>query len=312
MHRQRDRAQAGHVVGVVLAHHLDGPLHDPVDAGRADHHVVRLFLEHELARPRQRVERGLLERAELVLAVPVGEVGEHEERQPVRGLLVERAQDAGRVLAARVAVQQFLGLLTAFPAEVSVQQVHHRPQVPPLFHVHLEQVPQVIQARRGGAQVALLLDRGRFGVALDHDQPLQLRTVLPRHLGPHRLALVLAESDPPARVPLGQEDAPAVFGHRHVPELRPPFASDVDRGPQVDVLGRQRRAHRLPPGQEVRLPGLQGPLQPPVLVQADVVRDLLGVIGGTAHVRLASGRRRHAGRCRSGAARRRDPTRWAG
>ena len=179
MHRQRDRAEAGHVVGVVLAHHLDGALHDPVDAGGAHHHVVRLFLEHELTRARQRVERRLLQRAELVLAVPVGEVGEHEERQPVRGLLVERAQDPRRVLAAGVAVQQLLGLLPALPAEVGVQQVDHRPQVPALLDVDLEQVAQVVQARRGGAQVALLLDRGRLGVALDHDQPLQLRRGTP-------------------------------------------------------------------------------------------------------------------------------------
>src|SRR5207245_2527187 len=83
--------------------------------------------------------------------------------------------------------------------------------VPPLLHVHLEQVAQVVQAGRGGAQVTLLLDRGGLGVALDHDQPLQLGPVLPWHLAPHRLALVLAEPDLAARVPLGQEDAPAVL-----------------------------------------------------------------------------------------------------
>ena len=94
---ERDRAERGHVVGVVLHHHLRGPLHHAVHAGGADHHVVRLLLEHELAGAAQRVEGGLLQRAELVLAVPVGEVGEHEERQPVRRLLVERAEDPRRV-----------------------------------------------------------------------------------------------------------------------------------------------------------------------------------------------------------------------
>ena len=84
-------------------------------------------------------------------------------------------------------------------------------------------------------------------------------------------------------IALGEEDAPAVVGHGDVPEVRPPLAADVDRGAQVDVLGRQRRAHRLPPGQEVRLPRLQRPLQPPVLAQVDVVRDLLGVISGGRH-----------------------------
>ena len=142
---------------------------------------------------------GLLQRAELVLAVPVGEVGEHEERQPVRCLLVERAQDAGGVGAAGVAVQQFLGLLPALPAEVGVQQVHHRPQVTALLHVDLEQVAQVVQGRGGRAEVALLLDGGGLGVALDDDQPLQLGPVLPGHLLPGRLALVRAERDPPVR-----------------------------------------------------------------------------------------------------------------
>ena len=84
-------------------------------------------------------------------------------------------------------------------------------------------------------------------------------------------------------VALGEEDAPAVVLHRHVAEVRPALAADVDRGAQVDVLGRQRRAHRLPPVEEVRLPGLQRALQPAVLVQVDVVRDLLGVVGGRGH-----------------------------
>ncbi len=90
---QRNAAERAHVRGVVRTHQLGGPGHDPVDAGRADEHVVRLFLEHELTRPRQRVEGALLECAELVLAVPVGEVGEHVERQPVRGRLVEGTED---------------------------------------------------------------------------------------------------------------------------------------------------------------------------------------------------------------------------
>src|SRR6266540_60631 len=197
---QRDAAVRAHVVGVVLQHQLHRALHHPVDAGRTDEHVVRLFLEHELTGARQRVERRLLERAELVLAVPVGEVGEHEERQPVRSLLVERAQDARRLSAAAVAVQQFLGLLAPVPAEVGVQQVHHRPQMPALLHVDLEEVAQVIQAGCDGAQIPLLFHRRGFGVALDDDQALQVRPVLPRYLLPHRFVLVMSEGDAPTAV----------------------------------------------------------------------------------------------------------------
>ena len=78
--------------------------------------------------------------------------------------------------------------------------------MPAFLDVHLEQVAQVIEAGRGGAQVALLLHRGGLGVALDDDQPLQLGPVLPRHLLPGGLTLVLAEPEAPVRVALGQEE----------------------------------------------------------------------------------------------------------
>ena len=42
---------------------------------------------------------------------------------------------------------------------------------------------------------ALLLDRGRLGVALDDDEPAQVGPVLAGDLVPHRLALVVAEGD---------------------------------------------------------------------------------------------------------------------
>ena len=259
-------------------HQLGGPLHDALHAGGADEHVVRLLLEHELAGARQRVEGRLLEGAELVLAVPVGEVGEHEELQPVGGLLVERAEDARGVEVAGVALEQLLGLLAALPAEVGVQQVDHRPEVPPLLDVDLEQVAQVVDARRGVAEHALLLDRGRLGVPLDDDQPHQVGAVLAGHLLPGGLAQVLAEADRAVRVLLGQEDPPAVLLHRHVVEVRPPVAAHGDRRAQVDVLGRQRRAQGLPPVEELRLPPLQRPLQAPVVGEVDVVRDPLGVV----------------------------------
>ena len=199
----------------VLGHELRGAPDGALHAGGADEHVVRLLAEHELAGPRQRVEAALLERAELVLAVPVGEVGEHEERQPVGGLLVERAQDARAVQVAGVPPQQLLGLLPAVAAEVGVQQVHHGPQVAAFLDVDLEQVAQVVQARRGRAQVALLLHRGGLGVALDDEQPAQVGPVLAGHLLPGGLAAVLAERDLAAGAALGQEDAPAVVLHRH-------------------------------------------------------------------------------------------------
>ena len=80
----------------------------------------------------------------------------------------------------------------------------------------------------------------------------------------------------PVGVALGQEDAPAVVLHRHVVEVRPAVAADGDRGAQVDVLRSGAPGpwffHQF---EELRLPGLQRPLQLAVAGQVDVVRDLL-------------------------------------
>jgi len=89
--------------------------------------VVRFLDQHEAAGARQRVETRFGQRGELVLAVAVGEIGEHEEGEPVGRLLVEGAEDARLVGIARMALQQHLGLLAAVAAEIGVQQVNHGP-----------------------------------------------------------------------------------------------------------------------------------------------------------------------------------------
>ncbi len=111
-----------------------------------------------LRRARQRVEAAFGQGAELELAVAVGEVGEHEEAQPIRRRLVERLQDARVVLLAAAPLEQRLAFLAAVAAEVLVQQVDHRPEVAAFLDVDLEQVAQVVLARARQAQVALLLD----------------------------------------------------------------------------------------------------------------------------------------------------------
>ena len=52
-----DAAVGVDVVGVVLAHQLDGALDHPTDAGGAHEHVVGLLLQHELAGAGERIER---------------------------------------------------------------------------------------------------------------------------------------------------------------------------------------------------------------------------------------------------------------
>ena len=206
----------------MLAHEIHRPLHDAGDARRAHEHVMRFLPQHELRGPREWIERRLGQRRELELAVAVGEVGEEEERQPVGRRLVEHAEDTGPVDVAGMPFEHLVGLVSAVATEVRVEQVHHRPEVAAFLDVDLQQVAQVVDARRGAPELALLLDGGRFRVALhDHEAP-EVGAVLARHLLPHRLAVVIAEADRPIGHRVGEEDSPPVVGKLHVVELRQP------------------------------------------------------------------------------------------
>ena len=101
------------------------------------------------------------------------------------------------------------GLLAAVGAEIFLQQIDHRPEVAAFLDVHLEQVAHVVERGRGLAEIALLLDRGRLGVALDDDQAAQHRAVFARHFLPGRLALVGAERNLAALDLRREQDAPA-------------------------------------------------------------------------------------------------------
>src|SRR5207245_10648729 len=214
---------------------------------------------------------------------------EHEEAEPVGWLLVEGAQDARLVGVARTALQQGLRLLAAVAAEVGLEQVDHRPQVPALFHVDLEEVAQVVERGARPPEVPLLFDGGGLGVALRDDQPAQRAAVLAGHLLPRGLALVIAEGDRAVGLRLGEEDAPAVVGHLEIPELRPALRIHADRRAQVDVARLVAlRPHVAPPLEEPRLPFLQRALQAPVAGEVDVVRDALQIVDGPHHTLLRS------------------------
>ena len=175
-----------------------------------------------------------------------------KKRQPVADRLVEGAEDARLVGVAGVALEQLLGLLAAVAAEVGVQQIDHRPQVAALLDVHLEQVAQVVERRRGVAEQALLLDRGGLGVALGDDQAAQRRAILARHLLPGRLADVVAEADRAVRLARRRGRCPS--GSRASARSRrcaQPSASTRRRGAQIDVVGLEvARAHLVPPVEE--------------------------------------------------------------
>ena len=217
----------------------------------------------------------------------VREHREAEEGQPLGAGLVEGAQDARVVRVAGAALQQLLGLLATVAAEVAVEQVHHRPQVPALLDVDLEQVAHVVQGGGRVAEQALLLDRGRLGVRLGHDQAPQPVAVLAGDLLPGQLAEVVAEGDRAALLLRLEEDAPAVVGHLDVVEVGPAVLLHADRRAQVHVVGVEvGGADRTPPLQVVGLPGLEGALQALVGGQIDVVGDL-GAVVDSGHGFLA-------------------------
>ena len=242
---------------------------------------MRFLGQHELAGPRQRIERAFGQRGKLELAVAVGEEREHEHRQPFRGGFVERAQNAGLVLVTGMTLQHHLRFLAAVAAEMGMKQIDHGPEVPAFLDVDLEQVAEVVQGRRGLAQQALLLDGRGFRVALGDDQPAQGRSVFAGHVLPDRFTLMIAESDLAVRHRLVQENAPAVFGHFDVVEMGPAIGTDIDRGSKIDVVtlcafGTQF----VPPAQIVGKPRFQRPLKPPVFAEIDVVRNAFVVIDG--------------------------------
>ena len=146
------------------------------------------------------------------------------------------------------------------------------------FDVDLEQVAQVVQAGAVRAERSLLLHAGGLGVALNDDQPAQLVAELTGHFLPHRLALEVAEADAPIGGRLGEEDAPAVLGQLHVFEVGPAGPIDADGGAQVNLVAvlEAGRPHVAPPIEIGGLPMLEGPLQPLVAGQVDVIGNAFG------------------------------------
>jgi hypothetical protein len=93
------------------------------------------------------------------------------------------------------ALEQLLGLLAAVAAEVGVEQVDHRPQVPALLDVDLEEVAAVVHRRRGVAEQALLLDdAGSVSPWVTMMRRSAFRNS-PGHLLPHGVPEEVAEAD---------------------------------------------------------------------------------------------------------------------
>jgi hypothetical protein len=132
-------------------------------------------------------------------------------------------------------LQQRIGLLAPVAAEVTMQQVHHRPQMASFLDVDLEKVAQIVQRGRRQPEMALLLDRRGLGVALRDDDAAQVGAMLAGHVLPRRLAEMLAEMDLSLARGGSEEDAPPVIGHLDEVEMRPAARVDTDCRAQVDV-----------------------------------------------------------------------------
>ena len=170
------------------------------------------------------------------------------------------------------ALEQCLRLLAPVLAEVFHQEIDDRPQVTALFDIDLEQVAHVVEARRGRPEIALLLDRGRLGVALNDEKTAQRRAIFARHFLPGRLALVAAEGNRPALDLRREQDAPAIVRHAHVPELGPAARVDADGGAQIDLrLLKTLRTHVVPPVEIVGPPRLERALELLVGGEVDIV-----------------------------------------
>src|SRR5262249_60965705 len=165
--------------------------------------------------------RGFGQGLELKSAVAVREVGETEKAEPNRDRPGEGPEDPRLVIGPGMPGQEFFGFFAAIAAKIGVQQIDHRPEMTPLFDIDLEEVAQIVERRAGEAKPALLLDRGRLGVALRHNQPAQARPMLARTLLPYRLAHRTAKTDASVRHRIGEKDPPAIFWHGDVTIARP-------------------------------------------------------------------------------------------
>src|SRR3981081_1293443 len=125
----------------------------------------------------------------------------------------------------------------------------------------------------------LLLDGGRLSVALSDYDTAKVAAIFTGHLLPDGLTQVRTEANLTIQLGRVEENSPAIVGHLHIPELRPPPRITTRALSQVHVvLPRAFRPHFGPPLQELRLPVLERPLQSFVARQVYVVGNLLIVV----------------------------------
>ena len=156
-----------------------------------------------------------------------------------------------------------------------MQEIDHRPEMAALLDVDLEQIPHVVERRRGLAQMTLLLDRRGFGIALDYDKTAQHGAILARHVLPDSIALMPAERNRAVLFRRRQQDAPAVFRHLDVIELGPALGIDRHRGAQINEQFLEAfRPHILPPVEIARVPAFERLQHAAILGEVNIVRRI--------------------------------------
>src|ERR1700730_110837 len=147
------------------------------------------------------------------------------------------------------------------------------------LHVDLEQVAHVVERRCRLAQMALLLDRRRLSVALDHHETAQHGAILAGYILPDRLAEMATKRNGAVVLLWREQNAPAVFRHLHIVEFRPALGVHGHGCAQIDQrLLEAFGTHILPPVEIARVPTFERPQNATILREADIVGNLGRVV----------------------------------
>ena len=123
-------------------------------------------------------------------------------------------------------------------------------------------------------ELPLLFDRSRFGISLSDDDSAQRISKLAGHFLISWVPVVVAKTNLRVGLCRFEKDAPAIFRHLHVIEMRPAFRADIHRSAQPDIFFlKSFGSHVVPPTEKVRQPLFQSTLQTLVFGKIHVVRN---------------------------------------
>src|SRR5262249_16242243 len=101
---------------------------------------MRFLGQHEFAGPRQRFKSRFRQRRKLILAVTIGKNRKRVEVEPVVARLIEGLKNPWLIRIPATTFEERISFVATVTSKISVQQINHRPQMAPLFDVHLKQI----------------------------------------------------------------------------------------------------------------------------------------------------------------------------